>query len=208
MGYAGLLTIATLFWQANEHSQSFSTMYNETWVERLYRGFDRNLTEPFEFVCYVDRPREFAEPIIQRNITSPRPSYADCIQPYELGKPMILVGLDTIVTGDCDGLADYCMTADKIALPLDPYMPSRVCNGVAIVPAGMTHVYTDWRGENDMDWMRKQPHAILDDLFPGQIQSYKGSIKAKGLQDTRIAYFHGAEKPHQVLAPWIQEHWR
>lgn len=203
-----MLTIATLFWQHNEHSEAFSTMYDESWVEKLYRGFDRNLTEPFEFVCYVDREREFAEPIIQRKIRSSNPSYADCIQPYEMGKPMILVGLDTVITGDCDELADYCLTADKIALPLDPYMQSRVCNGVALVPAGMDAVYAKWQGQNDMEWMRKQPYAVLDMLFPGQVQSYKGSIKTKGLGDTRIAYFHGLEKPHQIKDKWVAEHWR
>ena len=206
---AALITIATLFWQANAKSRDFSAMYDEAWVERLYRGFARNLTRPFQFVCYVDRPRQFAEPIDQRQINSGAPGYADCIQPYEMGVPMILVGLDTIVTGNIDHLADYCLTADTVALPRDPYQLSRACNGVALVPAGMERIATEHRGENDMEWLRTKPHVFIDDVFPGQVASYKGAVRDRGLGDTRIVYFHGHEKPHQLPnVGWISDHWR
>lgn len=204
-----MITIATLLWQANGRSKSFSSMYDEAWVEKLYRGFARNLTQPFQFVCYVDRPREFAEPIGQRQIVSAKPSYADCVQPYEMGVPMILCGLDTVVTGNIDHLAASCFERTTIGLPRDPYNTAQACNGVCLVPEGMERVATEHRGQNDMDWMRQFPHGLLDDEFPGQVQSYKGAVKRQGLGDTRILYFHGKEKPHE-LDPGhpILEHWR
>lgn len=203
-----MITVATLFWSPNRHSKSFSSAYSEEWVEKLYRGFARNLTQPFRFICYVDRPRTFAEPIHQLRLKSDEPSYADCIQPYELGCPMILVGLDTIVTGNIDHLAEYCLSADVIALPRDPYKPSRACNGVALVPTGKQAVYGTWAGENDMDHMRAQPHVYIDDLWPGQVVSYKGSVQREGLGDARIVYFHGRSKPHELPnVGWIKEHW-
>jgi hypothetical protein len=204
-----VITIATLLWQTNRHSKSFSSIYTEEWVEKLYRGFARNLTQPFKFVCYVDRPREFAEPIDQRLLVSKEPSYADCIQPYEMGVPMILCGLDTIVCGNIDHLAASCLTRTDLGLPRDPYRPSQACNGVALVPAGMERIAHDHRGENDMEWVRGFDHSFLDDEWPGQIQSFKGAVKKAGLGDTRLCYFHGEEKPHQLLhLPWIREHWR
>jgi hypothetical protein len=122
---------------------------------------------------------------------------------------MILVGLDTIVTGPVDHLADYCLQADTIALPRDPYMPARACNGVALIPEGQQHVWRNHRGENDMEWLRAQDHVFIDDLFPGQVQSFKGRVRDHGLEDTRICYFHGEQKPHQLPdVPWIAEHWR
>jgi hypothetical protein len=203
-----VLTVATLFWQANRHSRDFSAIYTEAWVEKLYRGFARHLTQPFIFVCYTDRPRTFAEPIHQIPLRSPEPSYADCIQPFELDQPMILVGLDTVVCGNIDHLADYCLTADVIALPRDPYARHQACNGVCLVPAGNRHVADLHRCENDMEWLRRQEHRFIDDLFPGQVQSFKGAVKATGLGDTRICYFHGQEKPHQLRAGHpILEHW-
>lgn len=207
-----MLTVATIFWQANESSFDFSRAYNEEWVERVYRGFARNLTKPFRFVCFSDRPRTFREPIEQEPILATKPDYSTCIEPYRLDAPMILVGLDTVITGNCDALADYCLSADVLAVPLDPYNPRQVCNGVALVPAGQRARMWDRfdRKTNDMEWIRANPYAVLDDLFPGQITSYKGHVKKRGLGDSRIVYFHGLEKPPEIEArtSWVREHWR
>lgn len=203
-----MLTVATCFWQPNANSYRFSRMYTEEWVDRLYRGFKRNLSDPFEFVCFTDRERKFKEPIIQERIRSENPDYGTFIEPYRLGVPMVLCGLDTVVTGNCDALAEYCFTAEMQALPRDPYKPHRACNGVALVPAGWAKIAEEHRGENDMDWVRKFPHKFIDDEFPGQVKSYKGHIKKRGLGDVRIAYFHGEEKPHQLGVEWIRESWR
>jgi hypothetical protein len=205
------LVVCTLFWEANRHSKSFSSMYDQTWVEKLYRGFARHLTHPFEFICFTDRHRDYEEPIAQEPLTNHVPSYADCIEPYRLGRPMILVGLDTVITGNIDHLAEYCLTEHRIAVPLDPYKPEQVCNGVALVPAGNSHVFDRWQGENDMEWIRRQDPAVIDTLFPGQVLSYKGHVKPDGLGDARIVYFHGPEKMHEPPVrdlDWVRTNWR
>jgi hypothetical protein len=204
-----MLHVATCLWDANRHSLDFSRCYDESWVEKLYRGFARNLTVPFRFVVFTDRKRSFCEGIEQQGLIEIVPDYGCFTEPYRLNQPMILAGLDTIVLGNVDHLAAYCLRDDvKVALPRDPYAPERACNGVALVPAGQRNVFDAWRGENDMEWIRKQPHDFIDDLFPGQVQSFKGSVRGRGLGDTRICYFHGQEKPHQLpLVPWIAEYW-
>lgn len=184
-------------------------MYDNSWVEKLYRGFSRNTTYPFEFVCYTDKIRDFEEPDIKQILLKDDvPGYGSCIQPYELGTPMILVGLDTIVVGNIDHLIDYCFEAEKYALPRDPYKPSRACNGVALIPWGHHLIAELHSGENDMDWVRRFPHNFIDDLWPGHVLSYKGTVKKIGLGDARIVYFHGEEKPHQLSQPWIEDNWR
>lgn len=203
-----MITVATLLWDANPTSFAFSRQYTEDWVERLYRGFARNLTRPFRFVCYSEKPRTFAEPIVCIPTLPAKPTYGDCIKPYELGAPMILVGLDTVVTGNIDHLADWCLAAPRIALPRDPYNLQQACNGVALVPEGWQCIAQEHAGENDMEWLRTFPHDLTDELFPGQIQSFKGAVRDRGIGDTRICYFHGAEKPHQLPADHpILEHW-
>lgn len=201
------IAIVTLLWDANPHSKSFSSMYDESWVEKLFRGCHRNLTQSFEFICFTDRERDFEEPITQMQMMASVPSYADCIEPYKLNRPMILMGLDTIITGNIDHLADYCLTAENIAVPIDPYKPWQVCNGVALVPAGHHLVYDNWAGQNDMDWIAQQGPAHIDALFPGQVLSYKVHIRGAELDDARIVYFHGQQKPHELDDPWIAEHW-
>lgn len=203
-----MITIASLLWDKNKHSAAFSRCYDETWVTKLYNGFARNLTTPWRFVLFTDRQRDLPAEIQQEMMKTQEPSYAACIEPYRFGVPMILVGLDTVVVGPVDHLVDYCLSEKIIALPRDPNRPERACNGVALIPAGQQHVYRNWHGENDMDWMRKQEHVFIDDLFPGQVLSYKCHVKKNGLGDARIVYFHGYEKPHEVEAPWIAQNWR
>lgn len=201
------LAIVSLLWDPNSASESFSRCYDELWVERLYWGFERNLTREFEFILYTDRQREFTVPVTQYRLPAIAPNYGHCILPYRLGRPMILVGLDTIVTGNIDHLADYCLTAERFACPRDPYWPERVCNGVALVPAGHEHIGLEWDGANDMEWVRKYSPLVIDDLFPEQVVSFKGRVKQHGLGDARIVYFHGLEKPHQLDLDWVRQHW-
>lgn len=203
------LTVASLLWEPNAKSYHFSRCYDEKWVTRLYDGFARNLTMPFRFVLFTDRPRDLPKHIEQEMLREKEPGYGACIEPYRFGVPMILVGLDTVVTGSIDHIAAFCMGNDPtIALPRDPNSPEKACNGVALIPAGNQCVYRNWHGENDMEWMRKQPHVFIDDIFPGQVQSYKCHVKKNGLGDARIVYFHGQEKPHELTdVPWVKRHW-
>jgi hypothetical protein len=206
----GLITIATLLWDANEESYPFSRMYNEKWVTRLYDGCARNLQIPWRFVLFTERPRKLPSEIKQERMKAAKPGYGDCIEPYRFGVPMILMGLDTIITGPINHMAQYCLREDvKLALPQDPNQEKGIaCNGVALIPAGHQFIYRNWKDENDMLYLRKQPHVLIDDLFPGQVQSFKGHVKANGLGDTRIVYFHGDEKPNQLKSePWIRKHW-
>jgi len=202
------IKIVTFMWEPDEHSFSFSRMYDETWVDKLYRGFKRNLTEDFDFILICDKDREFEEDIIQIPFIG-KPSYAATTQGYKFNEPSILVGLDTVVTGNCDHLVEYCMTADKIALPRDPYYPEKQCNGVVLIPAGMSDIYNKHNGENDMDWINTQPHNIIDDIWPNQVVSYKKNVLHGALNDARIVYFHGKMKPDSLSErePWINTHW-
>lgn len=204
-----MLTIATLLWDANDHSQSFSRCYSEEWAERLYRGFRRNLTLPFRFVLYTDRPRKMDSAIACKVVPGlGSGGYGDCIKPFEMGAPMILAGLDTIVTGNCDKLARWCLDRDVMCLPRDPYRPDQAINGVCLVPAGHERIALEHCGQNDMEWIRNFPHRFIDDELPGMVRSYKGHVEKHGIGDTRITYFHGDRKAHQLPAGHpILEHW-
>lgn len=203
------LVVATCLWSANRHTQDFSLGYTEEWVAKLYRGFVRNLTVPFRFIVFTDKYRTFAEGIEQELLGSEEPDYGSFTEPYRLNEPMILVGLDTIVVGNIDHFAEYCLTADKIALPRDPYQPDRSINGVALVPAGWRKVFDDWRGENDMEWLRQFPWQPIDDIFEGQVVSLKAhKIRDVGLGNARIVYFHGRPKaPSLMNLDWVRKNW-
>lgn len=203
-----MLHVCTLLWDANRHSYDFSRCYDETWVEKLYRGVARNLTIPFRFVCFTEREREFAEPIEQERLSTKEPGYGNCIEPFRLGEPMILMGLDTVIVANIGHFAEYCLSAEKVALPRNPDNLRQSCNAVCLAPKGWQHIANEWRGENDMTWLRRYPTAFIDDMWPGQVLSFKRHVKTAGLGDARIVYFHGQEKPGQIDEPFVTEHWR
>jgi hypothetical protein len=204
-----MLKVVTMLWDANAESLEFSRCFDESWVMKLYDGVARNLTKPYQFVLFTDRQRELGDrDVLQILIDGLSVGYHSFIEPFRLDDPMILMGLDTIVTGNIDHLAEFCLSSDIMALPVDPYHPTRVCNGVALVPAGQRDVYEQWSGENDMEWLNGQRYKVSDRLFPGHVVSFKACAKNYGLRDARIVYFHGWEKPHEVDVDWVGQHWR
>lgn len=209
-----MINIACALWDANRLSKQFSRHYTEADVCALYRGFKKHLSVPFRFICWSERERDYAEPEIeQRRLRDANPSYGSLTQCYELNEPTIMVGLDTVIVGNLDHIAAYCLGAEKPAVPMDPFFPQTVCNGVSLVPAGNAWLWTEWDGRNDMDWIRDNWKAgrvvAFDKLFPNQIVSYKAKIMKDGLEDdTRIVYFHGQLKPHELPhVGWIARHW-
>jgi len=215
-----MMRVTTCLWNANAKSHKFSTRYDETWVEKLYRGCHRNLTRPFQFVVFTDRPREFTVPVLQEPLQSQNPDYGCMIEPFRLGGPMVVMGLDTIILGNIDHLAAYCEQQGQIALPRDPYKPERSINAVALVPPGHTNIFADWGGQNDMEWLREFDWQPIDDLFPGHIASlkvahptlkenYKTMMQADPPKGARIVYFHGEPKPDRLMhLEWVREYWR
>jgi hypothetical protein len=199
-----------MLWQSNDKTKDFSRCFDETWVNRLYRGFVRNLTVPFRFVVFADKYREYDEGIYQERILSQCPDYGCYIEPFRLNVPMILVGLDTLIVRNIDHLAHYCLSETMVALPRDPYQLERSINGVALVPAGNRLIFDNWHGENDMEWLRRFPCRFIDDLWPGQVVSCKAHrVRDTGLLDARIVYFHGRPKMHELAQySWVKDNWR
>jgi hypothetical protein len=201
--------VACCLWDANDKSADFSRRYDETWVEKLYRGFKRNLTKPFRFVCFTERQRTFSEPIEQERLATKEPDWGCLIEPFKLNAPTMICGLDMIVRSNIDHMADYCLTAKKIAAPLHPTAAWRgFINPIVFVPAGCRTVYDAWRGENDMQWINTFDCVDTETLWPGQLRSWKlHDLRKNGHMDARIVYFHGNPKPDKLQSDWVRDAW-
>jgi hypothetical protein len=203
------LVVSSVLWDANSQSQEFSRVYTDEWALRLFNGFRRNLTVPHRSVLFTDRLRDlppFIDQIVQPDLGSN--GYGDCVRPFILDEPMIFTGLDTVITGNCDKLARYCLESDKIALPKHPYEPYAI-NGVVLTPGGHRRIFDEWRGENDMKWMRRWPHNLIDTLWPGRVISYKASVRNRAFPNKAcIIYFHGNPKMQDLSdEAFIKRHW-
>lgn len=197
-----MITVATVYYES-PNVPNWSTCYTPEWVDKLFRGVTRNYSQPFRFVCLTDKPYKFEENIEQGALWTNN-WYTACQQLYGVeADRLLLMGLDTIVTGNLDDILAY---NGVLAVPRDPYHPESPCNGVVLCPTRKDLAHSP--AQSDMRVLDKYPRDWLDDLFPNQIKSYKVHVLKDGLGDARIVYFHGEPKPHILNDQWIKENWK
>lgn len=194
--------ISCCFFERGENVPHASRgVFTPAWVDRLYRGIRRNYSRPFRMVCWTDRSYEFEEPIETAQLPLPVDWRTVLNVCYLISaRRLIVVGLDTVITGNVDHIFDW---DGELAAPRDPNRPQRACTGIVLARGPLAVM-----GHTDMVAIDRLRPQWIDDLFPGQVLSYKKHVKPRGLGDARIVYFHGREKPHELDLPWIREHWR
>jgi hypothetical protein len=196
-----MITVATVYYE-NGNVPSFSRCYTPEWVDKLYRGIQRWYDEPFRFICLTDKTYKFEENIEQEQLLTTQWDTA-CKQLYGVaGDRLCLLGLDTIITGDLHDLFNY---RGDLCVPTDPYDDLSPCNGVVLCPSRPDIAA---RPGNDMRVLDQFQRDWLDELYPGQVKSFKCQVAPKGLGDARIVYFHGVPKPDTLEYDWILENWK
>jgi hypothetical protein len=207
-----VITFCSLLWDANEKSHDFSRAYTDEWAVKLFNQFRRHTSLPNRCVLYTDRHRELPKHIhqvVQPDLGKSH-DYGDCVRPYEMNVPMILVGLDTLIVANIDKMVRWCLEhPGMLALPKHPCEEWSI-NGVQLWGGGNPDIFANWRGQNDMDWMRMQPHERIDELWKDKVVSYRHFVLPnKGPGKARIIYFHGRKKFDELREdPFIKANWR
>lgn len=211
-----MLTILCCLYQGVDVPEHSKGIFTPAWVDKLYRGIKRNYPKDFRFVCLVDDEYSFQEPVEAIPYQNPWRNMwclLECLRPDVVGDRNLFMGLDTIITGDISEIASY---AGEFAMTRDPYHPKRSCSGVmAYTKQAATRIWNQFLidqnkgafkllGEvSDMIWLDENigRRDHLTDLYPRQIASYKVEIQPGRIkwEDTRIIYFHGIPKPHELL---------
>lgn len=197
-----MITVVCVYFE-NPDVPTFSRCYSPVWVDRLYRGIRRQYSHPFRMVCLVDKLRPFNEPIEQQLLNHTR--WDDVLlQAYAVeADRIVFMGLDTIIVGNVDALFSY---DGPLAVPKDPYRDGHACSGVVLCPTRKD--LADQSAANDMLALDRFPHDWIDDLYPGQVLSYKCHLQLGELTpNARIVYFHGEPKPHVLNHEWVKENW-
>ena len=226
------ITIVVALFDGRQTSVPHSVgIYDESWVEKLYRGIERNYSGTFDFVCITDKNYKFKENIRSVRFSRSVDQYGwmslmEWYHPDICTGKRVTMGLDTIITGSLDDIFDWEGDA-AVAVCQDPYHPNEICNAMTLAtPIFCEEIWNYWLdNENqiinecrllgapsEMVLLRKLYSASprLDTIFKGKILSYKVHIRDhwERVKDTSIIYFHGVPKPHQVNERWIQEYWR
>lgn len=110
MSYDGPITIMCCLFDSTEVWPSSRKTYTTEWVNKLYRGFNRNLERPFRFVCITDLDGTW-EPAIERvPFELERRNYFSILEAFRpdlVDGRVLLTGLDTVITGSMEDICGY-----------------------------------------------------------------------------------------------------
>ena len=204
------------------------TLYGADYVNRLYDGVVRNLQAGFpgQFVCFTDdatgldpgiKVREVPKDLSDRGWWAKL--YLFSKDAFPEGDRVLYFDLDTVITGPLDALA---MCSVDFAMLRDVYRPGGLGSGVMAWEAGKCNfIWDDWRDRRlsggdqeviELAILAEHPAwetaAILQDLYPGRLRSYKVDCRHGIPKNTSVVFFHGHPRPHEVIEGWVPEVWK
>lgn len=197
-------------------------LYTPEWVWALKRGLARHVTEPHEFRVLSDLDCFGLHGLKLHYPWARWWAKLELFRPGLFSGPVVYLDLDTLVVGD---IADLLRYDGPLALLSDFYRPR---NGQSGVMAWTPGLQSNWLWENFVQDPGEMSthyrgdgeyiHALaglysgavyyrLQDLFPGQIVSYKVDAREGPPPGARLVCFHGNPKPHDPQCGWAHREW-
>lgn len=189
--------------------------YGPEYVNRLAAMVERNVTQPYRFLCLTDNPKglEFRYTDVGTDLPGwwakivlfrPHPALA--------ANRVVYLDLDTVIVGNIDFLLEY----DGPFCILKDFWSDRFNSSVmSIAPGFGGHIWSDLvrdrdkvlsRLHGDQDWITlKAPGS--DTWNPAMIGSYKAHQLTSGPVDFRLICFHGMPKPDWFKKGWVYDQW-
>lgn len=174
-------------------------------VERLYRQCDK-----YPFLCLSDVDLSLPH----YRMWHDWPGWWGKIEAFRLRGPILYMDLDTTVVGDLQPLLDAAMRYDFVALRNPWRTPSRFGTGLMAWRGDMSGVYKQFltapgaymnrystrKAWGDQGFIADHCAApvLWQDLFPGEILSWKADCEQGVPNTARVVYFHGTPRPWEV----------
>ena len=202
-------------------------VYSPVWVDRLYRGIQRNVAETFRFVCLTDwNKHHFVEDVETYDFLVDHGTWTNINEIFrpDLGiEHGFFLNLDVVITGD---LGPLMAIKPDFAMLRHPYPePGKTLyNAIAMFSAAgadvMWHLYQkskpeDWPLMNgcpsEMLWWEKvAPHVdIIDDHCPGHVAMF--GRRDHMPKDPRIVHMKGKTKNADLAThkngKWLHDLW-
>jgi len=202
-------------------------VYDYSWVEKLRRGVERNLTVPHRFACLSDVPAPCERIVLRHNWPSWW-SKIECFRPDVVTGPTLYLDLDTVICGSIDPLAGLPMSFGMLRnFGRAEYIGSGIMWFRDRPPAG---VYERFAADPDrlMNQYRVDKkrgahfgdqafifEAVGDanigriqDAVPGLIRLYPRDFESGVRGGCSVAVFKGKVKPPDAMhVPQLAEAW-
>lgn len=197
-------------------------IYDASWVAKLQRAVDRNITGPHRFYCMsdVDVPCERVA------LSNDWPGWWSKLEMFRAGVidgPTLYLDLDTAITGPLNGIFDIPSDFAMLRSFANPNQPA---SGVMLFNSVPHQVYEKFAKQPDAyiaHYERSRHGAyvgdqafisdtvgkvdFLTDIYAG-ITSYKNHHKSRLLPGTSIVCFPGNPKPTDLKDEWLLEAWQ
>lgn len=197
--------------------------YGADYVNTLFDMVRRNLPAGYagRFVCFTDDATGLDPAIVVKSVPQELASrgwwaklYLFSEDAFPKGERVLYFDLDTCITGPLDAIAGC---TSWFAILRDAYRPDGLQSSVMAWEAGKTtDVWDLWEDAGrpeveggDQAWIEQFGGLdLLQDLFPGQLRSYKVECRYEIPKGTSVVFFHGHPRPHEVIAAWVPEVWK
>jgi len=232
------LTVVCFLWYGDRWN--YDTDMGAEYVNRLYYAVERNLTLPHRFVCFTNHLYGLDSGIEVRPLSF-RLSNKGCLPKLFMFLPeaklegqVLALDIDLVITGSLDDIASYrgpfCVRSKFVKSAANKAdgdivgfnMDSKVVRTMRFVLSRITSKTLEELTEGkERYFYRLMTHDgkcdRWQDLYPGQICSYKRHIRPLRLGDrfsdrefprnVRIVSCHGRPRPHEIDEPWAKENW-
>lgn len=206
-----MLTICCVRW-----GDKFSRDY----VNILYNGIKRHLSEPFRFVCVTDDPC-YDEGIETVKLPEGLTGWWGKLWLFskefqdQCTDRIWFFDLDTLITDHLDDLAKY---KGEFIILRDFYRPYGLGSGLMAWKKGFgQEIWDRWvlNGKpevegGDQAWIESIVCDVdkYQEIYPGEVVSYKCHAEKWPPGNARIVCFHGFPKPHECTSGWVSLMWK
>jgi hypothetical protein len=196
-------------------------IYDASWVAKLKRGVERNLTVPHRFVCLSDTDVD-CERIRLRHDWPGWWAKIAMFEPGVIRDPTLYLDLDTIITGNMDSFTDlphefamlenfndnefvgsgvmwFKEKAPEIVYETFAKSPQRIMDYYA------AHKHGSYMGDQAFIWDTLE--RKVDTIKSTALRSYKRHCRNGLPQGTAIVCFHGRPRPIEINPKWLEETW-
>ena len=191
------------------------TAFDDEYVHQLKWQVGANLSLSHRFVCLSDHDIPGVDTI---RVPADYGGWWNKLHLFDghllpPGDQVFYLDLDTAVVGD---IAEIVGRNRHFSMLSDFYHPRKLASGLMSFTSGQhDRIKDDWLAYGaprlaggDQVWisLNRPDSTRLNDLYEGQIRSYKVDCKDEVPDDTRIVCFHGKPRPHEA-GGWIADLW-
>jgi hypothetical protein len=217
----------------------WGTKFSPEYVNRLFYGVRRNTTLPFAFHCFTDDVMGLHQDIVThdlpyKNIEGWWQKLYLFSNELPISGRVLFLDLDTLITGNIDHILSY-PTGFVVLRDMFAQKSENVGSAVMSFEIGKhEHLWTEFikdpqaaiqslKPHGDQRWIQRHQLSRLywQDLFPGQIVSFKVQCRS-GLPPTaRMVCYHGKPSIIESITtttatqrytipptPWVEDYWK